>query len=118
MRGTKRQDALRKALRALIPRAPLADFEPILTAASSARFKSLPPGIVVKLATIAHARHVHSEYDALLAEGYDRDAARFFVREDIERMVGDWGWLWQPDSDEESELPDRDSPPKRRRRGV
>lgn len=104
MQGTKRQEALLNALRALLPRAPLSDFEPILKAATSPRFKTLPPGIAVWLALIAHIRHVHSEYDALLAEGYDRDAARFFVRDAINETLTRWGCQrLLSDSDDEGE---------------
>ena len=31
------------------------------------------------LATVAHVRHQHTEYEKLLEEGYDRDAARFLT---------------------------------------
>ncbi|MBX9617569.1 MAG: DUF2293 domain-containing protein [Hyphomicrobiales bacterium] len=91
MRGTKRQDAILKAMRLLIPRAPLADFAPILEAATSARMKTLPPQIAAWLSIIAYIRHVHSDYDALLADGYERDAARFFVREAIDEILTGWG---------------------------
>jgi len=91
MRGTKRQEAVLKAVRALIPRAPLADFEPIAHAAGAAKLKTLPPPIAAWLAIIAHIRHVHSDYDMLLAEGYDRDAARFFVRDAIDETLTLWG---------------------------
>ena len=91
MRGTKRQDAILKAMRFLIPRAPLADFAPILAAATSARMKTLPPPIAAWLSIIAHVRHVHSPYDALLAEGYERDAARYFVRDTIDDVLTGWG---------------------------
>lgn len=100
MRGTKRQDALLKALRGLIPRAPLADFAPILQAAGAAKLKTLPPGIAVWLAAIAHVRHVHSDYDELLADGYDRDAARFFVKDAIDEVLLAWGCQRRLDGDE------------------
>jgi hypothetical protein len=87
MSGTSRQRAVGKALTALLPMAPYADTEPIREAALSARFRTLPPSIAVWLATIAHVRHEHTAYDRLLAEGYDREAARFFVVEEINAVL-------------------------------
>jgi hypothetical protein len=34
---------------------------------------------------------VFTDYDALLAEGYDVDSARFFVLGEITAVVEDWG---------------------------
>jgi hypothetical protein len=53
-----------RALTALLPLAPYAD--------------------------IAHVRHAHTDYDRLLAEGYDRDAARFFVIDQINETLTRW----------------------------
>ena len=105
MRGTKRQDAILKAIRALIPRAPMADFEPIIAAASAAKLKSMPPTIAAWLAIIAYIRHVHTDYDAMLGEDYDRDAARFFVRGDINNVLTDWGCQRQLSESEDEETP-------------
>ena len=52
--------------------------------------RTLPPGIAAWLATVAHIRHQHTDYDQLLAEGYDRDAARFFVVDAINRVLTRW----------------------------
>ena len=52
--------------------------------------RDLPPSIAVWLATIAHVRHEHSDYDRLLAEGYDRDSARFFVVDQINAWLTKW----------------------------
>jgi hypothetical protein len=38
-----------------------------------------------------YVRHALTEYDGLLAQGYDQDSARFFVRAEIERMLVSWG---------------------------
>ena len=43
------------------------------------------------LALGSHIRHVHTDYDRLLAEGYDRDAARFFVADDTDAVLTGWG---------------------------
>ena len=89
--GTKRQKDMRKALRALIARAPMSDAEAILEGALAGHLRHLPPTIAVWLATTAHVRHTHTDYDTLLGEGYDADAARFFVIEDMNRVLTAWG---------------------------
>jgi hypothetical protein len=103
MSGTSRQRAIGKALSALLPLAPYADTEPIRGAALSAKFRALPPSIAVWLATIAHIRHDHTAYDRLLAEGYDREAARFFVVDEINAVLTNWRAtrLLDPDDSEE-----------------
>jgi hypothetical protein len=87
---TGRRRAIAKALTALLPLAPYADMEKIRADAGAVYMKSLPPSIAVWLATIAHIRHVHTDYEKLLAEGYDRDSARFFVMEQTNRVLTRW----------------------------
>ncbi|ESZ20275.1 DUF2293 domain-containing protein [Mesorhizobium sp. L48C026A00] len=87
---TGRHRAIAKALTALLPLAPYADMEKIRADAGAVHMKSLPPSIAVWLATIAHIRHVHTDYEKLLAEGYDRDSARFFVMEQTNRVLTRW----------------------------
>src|SRR5690606_5398967 len=88
--STGRQKAVSKALTSLLPQAPYSDLEPIRAAANDRKLRGLPPSVAVWLATIAHVRHVHSDYDALLAEGYDRDSARFFVVDQINGVLTSW----------------------------
>ena len=87
---TGRRRAIAKALTALLPLAPYADMERIRADAGAAHMKTLPPTIAVWLATIAHVRHSHTDYEKLLAEGYDRDSARFFVIEQTNGVLTRW----------------------------
>ena len=89
--GTKRQREMRKALNQILPRVPMLDAEAILEVAQSRHLRHLPPSIAVWQATTARVRHAHTEYDALLEEGYDRDAARFFVIDAMNDVLTDWG---------------------------
>lgn len=91
MVGTKRQQAIRKALRALVPGIPLADAETVLALAGRAQMKALPPSTALWLALGSHVRHAHTDYDRLLGEGYERAAARFFVAEAIDDVLSGWG---------------------------
>lgn len=99
---TGRRRAIAKALTALLPLAPYADTEAIRAEAGSRHMKTLPPSVAVWLATVAHVRHQHTEYDVLLADGYDRDAARFFVVARINEVLTRWRAtrLLDPDDDE------------------
>jgi hypothetical protein len=88
--ATSRHNAIAKALTLLLPGAPYADIEAIRAEASQRRMSDLPPSIAVWLTTLAHVRHQHTEYDALMDEGYDRDAARFFVLDDVNEVLTTW----------------------------
>ena len=89
------------ALTALQPMAPYAHTEKIRADAGAAHMKALPASIAVWLATVAHVRHEHTDYDRLLAEGYDREAARFFVVDEINAWLTKWRAtrLLEPDDD-------------------
>jgi hypothetical protein len=44
----------------------------------------------VRLAVIAHVRHAETDYDALLAQGYERSEARAQVRDAVARILARW----------------------------
>jgi hypothetical protein len=91
MAGTKRQQAIRKALRALAPGIPLSDAEAVLTLAERRHMKDLPPATALWLSLGSHVRHVHTDYEQLLADGYEREAARFFIADDTDAVLASWG---------------------------
>jgi hypothetical protein len=43
------------------------------------------------LSLVAYVRHVLTDYDELLREGYDQDSARFFAAAEINAILGEWG---------------------------
>ncbi len=43
------------------------------------------------LSLVAYARHTYTNYDELRDEGYERDAARFFVLDELNRILAAWG---------------------------
>lgn len=100
--ATQRQRALAKALTTLLPWAPYSDTEVIRTEANAVHMKTLPPSVAIWLATVAHVRHQHTDYDRLLDEGYDRDSARFFVIDKINEVLTRWRAtrLLDPDDDD------------------
>ena len=99
--GTARRREFGKALTALLPMAPYAYMERIRADAGTAHMKALPPTIAVWLATIAHVRHAHTDYEKLLAEGYDRDSARFFVIGQTNDVLTRWRATRLLDADDE-----------------
>ena len=98
---TGRRRAIARALTALLPLAPYADMEKIRADAGAAHMKTLPPTLAVWLAAVAHIRHAHTDYDRLLAEGYDRDSARFFVIGEINAVLTRWRATRLLDPDDE-----------------
>jgi hypothetical protein len=55
----------------------------------SAAAKSLDEN-AIRLAVVAHIRHVETEYDRLLASGYDRHEARTAVEAPVNRVLARW----------------------------
>ena len=100
--ATGRRRAIAKALTALLPMVPYADAEKIRRDAVAVHMKVLPPSIAVWLATIAHVRHAHTDYERLLAEGYDRDSARFFVVDEINLVLTRWRATRLLDADDDA----------------
>jgi hypothetical protein len=82
--------------------APYADTEKIRSEAGAPHMKTLPASIAVWLAAIAHIRHAHTDYEKLLAEGYDRDSARFFVVDEINDWLTRWRATRLLDPDDEA----------------
>ena len=102
--ATERQKAIARALTLTIPGAPYLDAEAIRTAARSRHMRTLSPPVALWLAAVAHIRHAHTDYDTLLDEGYERDAARFFVLDDINAVLDRWGATRRLDPDAVDEM--------------
>jgi hypothetical protein len=92
---TRRHTELRKALRLLAPLIPYSESEPVLERAAKLTRADLTVNAALWLALVAHVRHRFTDYDALLADGYDRDAARYFVVHDTEDTLQRWGCMRQ-----------------------
>lgn len=104
-RLTKKQKLQRDVLRKLIPGASFSDFDEIFTAMRSKHMASLDFAAAAYLATLAHIRHQHTQYDALRDEGYDHDSARHFIVEEVNEVLRDWGSTTQISTDEEDAQP-------------
>ncbi|MGP0090378.1 MAG: DUF2293 domain-containing protein [Xanthobacteraceae bacterium] len=80
------------ALRLMAPRMPAHEFGAVVDHALDSRgLNKAAPEAAAWLSLVAYVRHVCTEYDDLLQQGYDRESARFFVAEEIEAILSDWG---------------------------
>jgi hypothetical protein len=87
-----RREAIESAVRSLAPRIPRHEFEAVTDHALGSRgLRTASPEAAAWLSLVAYIRHALSEYDSLLAEGYDVESARYFVVEEINRVLEQWG---------------------------
>ncbi len=87
-----RRTRVADALRRLAPRLPAFEAEATVDRALlSPGLRNAAPETAARLALLAYARHVFTEYDDLLADGYDRDSARHFVLDELNAVLAGWG---------------------------
>jgi hypothetical protein len=87
-----RTDALEQALRRLAPRIPRHEAGAVIDhALASPGLRHAAPEAAAWLSLTAYIRHRLTDYDELLAEGYDAESARFFVRNAINDVLEGWG---------------------------
>lgn len=80
------------ALHRLAPRMPKHEFGAVVDHALDSRgLRGATPENAAWLSLVAYVRHALTDYDDLLAQGYDQDSARFFVTGDMERVLTTWG---------------------------
>ena len=87
-----RRAELESALRHLAPRIPKHEFGAVLDhALDSPGLQNASIESAAWLSLVAYVRHVFTDYDSLLAEGYEPDSARFFVLDEINGVLELWG---------------------------
>lgn len=91
MQAKGKSKEVKRRLRQLVPQATMEDFLAIEDIADAGHLRHLPPSIRAWQATTTHARHAHTDYDDLLADGYDHHSARHFVLDDINAKLLEWG---------------------------
>jgi hypothetical protein len=87
----ERRKIIEAALLRLAP--AIADHErlAILDHAMHSRgLRTASPETAAWLSMVAYIRHQLTEYDELLAQGYDSQSARFFVLDDINALLEEW----------------------------
>jgi hypothetical protein len=87
----KRSD-IEAALRRLAPKIPPHEFSAVIDhALDSPGLRTASAESAAWLSLVAYVRHVLTDYDALLGQGYDRDSARFFVADEMRAVLEQWG---------------------------
>ena len=80
------------ALKRLAPRIPSHEFMAVADhAVDSAGLRHASPETAAWLSLVAYVRHVFTDYDALLDQGYDVESARYFVAGEMEAILAGWG---------------------------
>ena len=80
------------ALRRLAPRIPKHEFGAVVDhALDSAGLRAAAPETAAWLSLVAYVRHALTDYDDLLADGYDHDSDRHFVLTEIQAVLTEWG---------------------------
>jgi hypothetical protein len=84
--------AIEAALRRIAPKLPPHEFGAVVDhALDSKGLRSAAPETAAWLSLVAYVRHVFTDYDELLTQGYDRDSARHFVMDDMAATLTEWG---------------------------
>lgn len=92
MAKSGRGEAIAAALARLFPRLPERDARNILDQALASKgLKTASPEAAAWLSAASYARHTHTEYDRLLADGYDVESARHFTLEALNEALAEWG---------------------------
>lgn len=107
---SSRRVVLEAALLQLAPRLPRHETLVVLDhALGSIGLKTASPERAAWLSLVAYARHERTDYDELLAEGYDVESARHFVLEELEQVLAGWG-VTRPvvEDDDDDEQDDED----------
>ena len=87
-----KRTVIEDALRKLAPKIPPHEFGAVVDHALDSRgLRGASPETATWLSLVAYVRHALTDYDDLLAQGYDQDSARHFVADDIARVLTEWG---------------------------
>lgn len=80
------------ALRRLAPKIPPHEFMAIADhAMDSPGLKPASPETAAWLSLVAYVRHVFTDYDELMDQGYDAESARHFVAAEMDETLAEWG---------------------------
>ncbi len=86
------RSAVESALRHLAPKIPAHEFGAVVDhAMDSAGLRAASPENAAWLSLVAYVRHTLTDYDEMLAEGYDHASARHFVLRDMQDVLDSWG---------------------------
>jgi hypothetical protein len=99
-----RREAIESAVRILAPRIPRHEFEAVTDHALGSRgLQGASPEAAAWLSITAYIRHRLTDYDGLLEDGYDVESARFFVLDDMNAILEEWGSPQRVQAEDEAE---------------
>ena len=75
----RREKEVKEHIREMLPRITVSDFEKIVEVSDRGHLRHLPSSIIAWQSITTHIRHNLTDYDELLTDGYEPDAARHFV---------------------------------------
>jgi hypothetical protein len=90
--NTPKRAAIDTALVLLAPAIPPHERMAVVDHAVDSRGLSMAsPETAAWLSLVAYVRHTFTDYDELLADGYDPDSARHFVAPQMDKILQTWG---------------------------
>jgi hypothetical protein len=99
-----RREAIESAVRILAPRIPRHELEAVVDHALGSRgLQTASPETAAWLSLTSYIRHRLTDYDDLLNDGYDMESARFFVLDDMNAVLEEWGSPRRVQVEDESE---------------
>jgi hypothetical protein len=97
-----RRNAVSAALGVLAPRIPDHEKGEVIEHALSSRgLRHASPETAVWLSLVSYIRHVLTDYDEMLDDGYDIESARHFCLDPINDVLAEWGSPRQVSGEEE-----------------
>ncbi len=95
------RSTIESALRRLAPKIPAHECGAVIDhARDSPGLRAASPENAAWLSLVAYVRHTLTDYDDLLAQGYDHDSARFFVAKEMAALLEAWGVRRKLNADE------------------
>ena len=86
------RNQIEAALRQLAPKIPPHEFAAVTDhAMDSPGLRQASAETAAWLSLTAYVRHVFTEYDELLDQGYDPESARHFVAAEMDEVLAAWG---------------------------
>jgi hypothetical protein len=87
-----KRDRVAEALDRLAPRLPRFERAAVLDHAALSRgLQTASPEEAAWLSLVSFARHTLTDYDELLADGYDQESARHAVSAELGTILAGWG---------------------------
>lgn len=86
------RSTIESALRHLVPKIPTHEFGAVVDhALDSPGLRTAAAENAAWLSLVAYVRHRLTDYDEMLAQGYDSDSARHFVAGEMQAVLDSWG---------------------------